>query len=269
MLREDLHRDFITCDAGEQRFITTARLMEHVSRWEIRLIEKAKDSPEYVTQTLTANYSHLQLVCVVVQNMLGYKANTDIIDSKISLSIIALLSTLSRIYMSLAYDVNVELPPLDFDHSSLVFRRVEEISLCLNYTTFLDVTLTPESLYLFTSIQWTKYTRDHSDCSNEICNRNQIRESDYESQHIIFGTNTLHDCSCGFLTPSQDKEEIINIIAEGDIRLLQINAIADRVITLEVKIVRAQPSSEYVTISHMWSDGLGNVSSNSLPFCQL
>lgn len=39
--------------------------------------------------------------------------------------------------------------------------------------------------------------------------------------------------------------------------------------TLEIRIEKANPSTRYTPISHVWPDGLGNPRSNALPRCQL
>ena len=39
--------------------------------------------------------------------------------------------------------------------------------------------------------------------------------------------------------------------------------------TVEIRIEKADPSTRYTAISHVWSDGLGNPNSNGLPQCQL
>ena len=53
------------------------------------------------------------------------------------------------------------------------------------------------------------------------------------------------------------------------IPLQKSDAIADRRTTLDIKVVPARPDSQYVAILHVWSDGLGNVTSDSLLFVQL
>jgi hypothetical protein len=39
--------------------------------------------------------------------------------------------------------------------------------------------------------------------------------------------------------------------------------------SLKVEIVRKRIGKQYLAISHVWSDGLGNTEGNSLPNCQL
>jgi len=38
---------------------------------------------------------------------------------------------------------------------------------------------------------------------------------------------------------------------------------------LTVELVESSPNTPYVSISHVWADGLGNPSANSLHFCRL
>jgi hypothetical protein len=74
-----------------------------------------------------------------------------------------------------------------------------------------------------------------------------------------------HDCDepCSFEGFSYDA--VAHIIQSGGIPVVSVNKEGP----LEPHIDQCTPQTTYTAISHVWSDGLGNPSSNALPGCQL
>lgn len=93
----------------------------------------------------------------------------------------------------------------------------------------------------------------HQQCSQFSCQAYQIDERNYETKHVSAG------CACNQL--EADTSQVVRILSKGQVPLMQIGR--------GVRIVPAKPGSRYVAISHVWSDGLGNPTANSLPVCQL
>jgi hypothetical protein len=63
-----------------------------------------------------------------------------------------------------------------------------------------------------------------------------------------------------------DDTEVRRIIAGGGTPLISIH---DRDGSVQLQVHRASARDQYVAISHVWADGLGNPKSNALPECQL
>lgn len=59
--------------------------------------------------------------------------------------------------------------------------------------------------------------------------------------------------------------EVVNIIDSGSIPLISVS----RQGALDLKVIRCTPHVAYTAVSHVWSDGMGNPQSNSLPRCIL
>ncbi|KAI0757794.1 hypothetical protein C8Q80DRAFT_1341132 [Daedaleopsis nitida] len=105
--------------------------------------------------------------------------------------------------------------------------------------------------------------RDHGRCSASKCEAFSIDKGSYRSVHT-------QSCRghCSFL--SVDVRELESIILEGKVPLVEVGD-EGRDITL----LRGEPASssssatEYVAISHVWSDGLGNPKRNAIPSCQV
>lgn len=101
---------------------------------------------------------------------------------------------------------------------------------------------------------------DHSRCSNGVCVARQVDEDTYRTRH------STEDCRCELLGPP--THEIVSMIRSGRIPLLSI-ASTETSPYLKVNVESLRPGERYIAFSHVWSDGLGNPSTNRLPLCQL
>ncbi|KIW91456.1 uncharacterized protein Z519_08352 [Cladophialophora bantiana CBS 173.52] len=100
----------------------------------------------------------------------------------------------------------------------------------------------------------------HDKCTRDACTAFNINPNTYQTRHA------QPSCSCAFIPIPTD--EMRRIIKQGGIPLafLERSGVTGE-ISLGVKAACATDS--YVAFSHVWSDGLGNSSSNSLPRCEL
>ncbi|KAK5293345.1 hypothetical protein LTR99_009791 [Exophiala xenobiotica] len=75
-----------------------------------------------------------------------------------------------------------------------------------------------------------------------------------------------HDClgGCSFVPDRRDT--VMKILENGKLPLVYIDSDAEE---LDFIIKESTASESYTAISHVWSDGLGNPSGNTLPTCQL
>ena len=99
----------------------------------------------------------------------------------------------------------------------------------------------------------------HRNCNADACIANNVDEDQYNLVH------TEEQCECQFRGP--DVFEVIRLITEGNTPLISITISHNRNPRLEV--LKAEPHVQYTAISHVWSGGLGNFQSNTLPTCQL
>jgi hypothetical protein len=99
----------------------------------------------------------------------------------------------------------------------------------------------------------------HGSCSSRQCVANNVDMSHYETKH------RTPNCSCNFL--GVPKLPLIEIIKSGGIPLVSVQTGPHNMVELHIE--KANPSTIYTAISHVWSDGLGNPNANALPQCQL
>ena len=102
-------------------------------------------------------------------------------------------------------------------------------------------------------------TIKHTRCSTEKCVASDIDEQHYTTKHI------WGDCNCMFVTANIGK--VVEIIQNGFVPLVEIKELPTGLLVLDV--VQASHDVHYTAISHVWSGGLGNPTSNGLPQCQL
>lgn len=82
---------------------------------------------------------------------------------------------------------------------------------------------------------------------------------------------TSHTSQCEDPTTCQNveapREERVRILQGGGIPVLRCSK--DKKGQIDLRFVSASPDLNYVAVSHLWADGLGNTFDNSLPQCQL
>jgi hypothetical protein len=99
----------------------------------------------------------------------------------------------------------------------------------------------------------------HGSCSDDECVASNADIFSYVPKHSRYG------CQCQ--PKSVPKDQIRAIIEDGGIPLVRLRGSTKTGIRLEVTRMTAR--TRFVVVSHVWSDGIGNANSNSLPECQL
>lgn len=111
----------------------------------------------------------------------------------------------------------------------------------------------------------TESSLDTSDrlCTREKCSFLQLNDEGYETKHAEGCTKS----SCYDMVA--DQRQVLEILRAGSIPLiLSIDSSDD---SRDLTLVPSGPDFElsYVAISHVWSDGMGNVQRSALPRCQI
>ncbi|EXJ57223.1 hypothetical protein A1O7_07570 [Cladophialophora yegresii CBS 114405] len=104
---------------------------------------------------------------------------------------------------------------------------------------------------------------DHSGCTSEGCEVDNIRPEEYEQKHVQNG------CTCSQLMPREAWDAMLKVIEQDGIPLVRVKpqsqSIGGRI---DFEVVQAGPGTRYLAYSHVWADGRGNVSGNELYECQ-
>ncbi|KAL9085778.1 MAG: hypothetical protein Q9165_007410 [Trypethelium subeluteriae] len=103
---------------------------------------------------------------------------------------------------------------------------------------------------------------DHKDCTRETC---QASAGSSVARHKSTCEYPAVDCNA-FAVEGDLMKEMLHIIQVDGLPLLKMRNHGDK---LEIHLVPRKKGDNYIALSHVWSDGMGNKSSNSLPWCQL
>lgn len=105
----------------------------------------------------------------------------------------------------------------------------------------------------------------HRNCTEDRCVAHSINLSQYKTQHCE-GCDEEGICE----DVSIDNQPIMNILQSGALPLLLLKRRIDDPRKVSVELCSsANTGNNYVSISHVWADGMGNPNANSLPQCQL
>lgn len=102
----------------------------------------------------------------------------------------------------------------------------------------------------------------HRRCRQQAsCVAYNTNSNSYLSRH------TTPECVCAMV--STPYASLIEVIRSGKVPLISIEEIDSDVRNCRLKVHSRSKDTEYVAISHVWADGLGNPKTNALPLCQI
>ncbi|KAF2716394.1 hypothetical protein K431DRAFT_19066 [Polychaeton citri CBS 116435] len=102
----------------------------------------------------------------------------------------------------------------------------------------------------------------HASCNDQDrCVAFNVDNNTFECAHVT------QSCSCEHVDAPTDSMH--DILQSGGIPILRIESSGGILDVLKLSYIRATPGRPYAALSHLWADGLGNVSSNSIPECQV
>jgi len=99
----------------------------------------------------------------------------------------------------------------------------------------------------------------HDRCSQSGCAFGQLNQEDYQTKHA-------DECS-GCSDVVADEGYIYLVLKSGFFPL--ITSINESNRDQTIKLISSDSKPKFVAISHVWSDGLGNLQRNAIPKCQL
>ena len=144
-------------------------------------------------------------------------------------------------------------------HSRLLGLRMLESGKCPYWTEIYLREYSVAMVYYLASVASTDGA-NHEGCSADECIAHNIDEKHYSTKHV------KDDCPCEMTLPDI-VGKVTSIIENDGVPLIRLKEEPSGDLSLDV--VQASYGTHYTAISHVWSGGLGNTVSNSLPQCQL
>ena len=255
--------DFIVEDADGYRFLSTVKLKQIMSEWFLSGIQStdAEDvQQEILTTTCTRVRSHLDTLYFTLSGVRG------IADPK-TLAATAILGesfenyvcTMHRDVLDIETPVHLEWSIIS---SGWLINHMESLGWCRSgIRKFRRSGLRISVIYYYyCHLPPSSLIKDHSSCSSDTCLTLKIDPANYHVAH------TTVPCDCPELT--LDVGSIGKTLGNHRIPLIEISS-AEDVANAKIKLREDDGKTEFVAISHVWADGLGNPKHNSLPICSL
>ncbi|KAL5050838.1 hypothetical protein BDW71DRAFT_173288 [Aspergillus fruticulosus] len=175
-------------------------------------------------------------------------------------SIITLVDYLRRARIDInMYSWEVNLPALEWDFP-LLDQALSAAGWCEAEISRLNSQTDCSTRFYLAQIDRWMQGKDHSRCiAGQGCQAHQIYEPTYKTRHR---PDCKGEAMCWAVGPV--VEDVVSTLAEGAYPLVNLSRDGRG-----VDVHPVQEGHVYVTISHVWSDGLGNPHGNTLPYCQL
>ena len=239
--------------------ISTLDLPVHLQMWKGRVDGMDADDKQHDLQRVLSCLLEVDLL-VGQFNRSGGFVDSWPLDPVISLSVLVLLETLDDArhkFYSPTAEVSVQ---LNLTVSHLLEQQMLDQGRCPEQISMLGLTCGPSAMYVTSRLK-NFSVRDHTRCDKTICVSYQLDPLKYQSKHVE------PDCRCKHL--HAHLPDISELVRAGQIPIVRLQeGESDDII--EIQVARHEPMrNSYVAISHVWSDGLGNMQSNSLPHYQL
>ena len=248
--------DFISTGHFDQPIITTALLLQYLQRWA----DSEKDNDHNFRVEHARQVNNLLNEAKVVINRLYRRGSEYEPMGPGGCIIIILCETLQYaanwIYESLTDRDNIWYP------SKWPSRRMLMDGWCPNRISMLQQLLTTSGMYFASCLGGVNTTPGkHARCSEDRCLVHHLNRDTYKSQHLC-------DDSCEFIGPRADDIEAA--VESGGVPLLRlVKSLSSGDVSVEIVRSDLKTPPRYVAISHVWSDGRGNLGSNTLPTCQM
>lgn len=255
--------DFIDGPEG-QEFIATRHLQRYLSRWLCRLCHSSEAHRAFSLRTILDCLAEAEVfmgrtseeISQAVNSYQSVVLSIEVLYNALKWSIFVLRLTLIEREAVTQYPLGTEY--LNFGTSSMLMEEMLRAGWCPNEVQRLFVFYSVATVYYLSRLR--KAQGDHSQCSEAVCVTSNIDELTYKTKH------THEDCACEHVAlPTNEMESILR--SDNSFPLTSYVEQSDG--TFQLTATKWRRYSRYVAISHVWSDGLGNAESNSLPHCQL
>lgn len=251
--------DFLVKDTAEtDRFILCTKKLRPLLKATYRLCF------ENASHATRRQFDHLR-ECLILVVTVSFAFHSDF-DWGLLCSIAAVheatVNTLNRAAQRLGFDNIPNIPwRKEFFRAAICTRMLEagwcpsEIERAKHKFTF------TQTFYFLSRMRKNEIRRNHLTCTTSLCSSFQLDLAKYQTKH------RQPCCRCPDAAPNID--DVVTLLRSGKLPLLQITQANGDLESLRVEVVAFTPETPYVSISHVWADGLGNPRGNSVPACQL
>jgi hypothetical protein len=262
-------RDFICKNSNGESIITTAPLEECLRKWAEQ-VEQQQD-PDSTDETDWWVHIHKVLHHTWKVALNTKKRNKGAVDERILFSIAILAESIEQVLLDLFRDLQ-KLPstggpwrtPQNPTIGHFILDEMLEKGWCKFDVHRIGLTTKgAATLYFLGNLQPTRPGRDHSKCTEDLCVW-MTASGSYKSRHAT------PDCQCD--ARFSGIEGVRKVLEESDeVPLIQESHTGGDLESPEFQIIPAIESKagDFVAVSHVWAEGLGNPIANALPNCSI
>jgi hypothetical protein len=252
----------------EYKIVTMKNLLQHLQKWNVL----ANSTGERHLLTNEKQASAMRIFGLIQQaqvsmRQLMYRSDMYAPAGPFACSIICIGETLHHavhmIYVAVLSDEQRAKATTAWPEIPWLSSRMQRNGWCPSDVLRIHHLLSMSGVYFASSLQLPPDTRsfDHTDCTMLKCNINYLDRDTYRSRH-----RCAHG-DCSHLGPIIG--EIEQMLSTGKVPVICVlsDSASDQ-ISSQFKVISSD-EMEYTAISHVWSDGRGNLTANTLPECQL
>ncbi|RDW64598.1 hypothetical protein BP6252_10249 [Coleophoma cylindrospora] len=255
---------------GKDHF-TTAALNDLVGTWSVKFMEQEWSIYESELQIWKDKVYKCLIFAratILSLKMNAYYADLDLVF----MAIAALGEYLNQAVKDIFLKRGLEAPVQQHwrernfaDCGSPLIKIMRQRGWCPNQLAALDApaVMPIGRLWFLANMIPPKASLNHGSCSVNICQHMSVSTSDYRIKH------QSEYCSCPLTGPVQ--QDIAYSLEIGTIPVVTIRSTTpeESGANIYVEAEPFTPDTEFVAVSHVWSDGHGNPKSNTLPNCFL
>ena len=252
-------KDF-TRENGGKRYITTAALQRYVEAWKGRdgvLSGSEKEARWTVVTAAIAKSTD------IVESLKAYFEEENQCPSFASALMEVLFGIDMLLYSLLHAKIRIfrgeQWFGTSIQHNPLLRLRMIQAGWCPFAVSLMERDLELDAQAYAFSVGSIRTREDHSPCSSSLCKANQLSTT-YIVKHVSA------DCRCDSFGPT--IESVNDVLRQGGIPIIRLT-IQQPQSCLKLEVIAHDTDISYTAISHVWSDGLGNPVSNTLPYCQM
>ena len=244
--------DFIRINDHRKHVVSTTYLPQYFSRWKEHV---SALSEEEKLELIVATDAAVKTLTDTITLYIGWRTP---LSNEVILSITILHKTLMCAKrVALPESDYVPTIPYYQDSREVIDDQLYKRGWCKRDVAKHHQSHSCLAMYFAISLGPRLVNRDHPNCSLTDCSALQVDESTYVTKHATSG------CDCKHI--KVDIEALSSVIESGATPLIRLSQ-PPRADRHRLDIITHR---NYVCVTHVWVDGLGNPYDNSLPTCQL
>lgn len=263
----DLVADFTRKSASlDRKVITTNQLERYLTLWrdglETEQLQTDSETMRRLDAILDESQRHVaRYMCRGGPEVANHPMRQ---HPDVSLSIMALGETITRAKLRIWPRSRA----FGWQRSEIVFSRMTEAGWCPSDISMMEKLMKANGMYFASLLRPRMVHKNHvqAQCNPDVCNVMNISETAKLEYRTVHADDCDGDCEFEHI----DEARLSEILQDEDaLPVVKYETKPDGSFELDISAMKLGKDRDYVAISHVWAEGLGNTQNNALPKCQL